>query len=158
MYPDPGYRAWVLAQACAQLRQWGDEGLGVEMLSINVSARQLASASFLAAVREELGRSSLDPSRVSLEITESVLMEDVEFSIESLVALKALGVGLAVDDFGTGYSSLAYLRQLLREFGGNERLALAAWYQGPSSVRKRGAIRETRIYVRNVLALRRSYL
>ena len=82
------------------------------MLSVNVSARQLASGSFLAAVRDEIRANALDPSRVSLEITESALMEDVEFSIESLVALKALGVGLAVDDFGTGYSSLAYLKRL----------------------------------------------
>ena len=104
--------AWVLARACAQLREWCDDGLGVEMLSVNVSARQLASGSFLAAVRDEIRANALDPSRVSLEITESALMEDVEFSIESLVALKALGVGLAVDDFGTGYSSLAYLKRL----------------------------------------------
>src|SRR5438876_146091 len=83
-----------LARACAQLREWCDEDLGVEMLSVNVSARQLASGSFSAAVRGEIGRNALDPSRVSLEITESALMEDVEFSIESLVALEALGVGL----------------------------------------------------------------
>ena len=104
--------AWVLDQACDQLGRWRAEGLPIETVSVNLSARQLSAESFLPAVRDAMGRNGLDPSSITFEITESVLMEDVEFSIESLVGLKALGVSVAVDDFGTGYSSLAYLKRL----------------------------------------------
>jgi EAL domain-containing protein (putative c-di-GMP-specific phosphodiesterase class I) len=103
---------WVFDEACAQLGRWRDEGLAVETMSVNLSARQLASGSFAAGVSSAIERNDIRPSWLSFEITESVLMEDVEFSIESLVGLKALGVRLAVDDFGTGYSSLAYLKRL----------------------------------------------
>ena len=103
---------WVLDQACDQLRRWRQDGLDVGTLSVNLSARQLSAGSFAACVSHAIRRNGLAPSSLSFEITESVLMEDVEFSIESLVGLKALGVRLAVDDFGTGYSSLAYLKRL----------------------------------------------
>jgi diguanylate cyclase (GGDEF)-like protein/PAS domain S-box-containing protein len=103
---------WVLDQACDQLRRWREEGVPLGTVSVNLSARQLAAGSFAMAVSEAIRRNALDPSSLSFEITESMLMEDVEFSIESLVGLKALGVRLAVDDFGTGYSSLAYLKRL----------------------------------------------
>jgi EAL domain-containing protein (putative c-di-GMP-specific phosphodiesterase class I) len=103
---------WVLDQACDQLRRWHDAGLDIGSLSVNLSARQLSAGSFSSSVSHALTRNGLTPGALSFEITESVLMEDVEFSIESLVGLKALGVHLAVDDFGTGYSSLAYLKRL----------------------------------------------
>jgi EAL domain-containing protein (putative c-di-GMP-specific phosphodiesterase class I) len=103
---------WVFDQACDQLRCWREQGIAIETMSVNLSARQLAASSFSAAVTEAIERNGLEPRWLSFEITESVLMEDVEFSIESLVGLKALGVRLAVDDFGTGYSSLAYLKRL----------------------------------------------
>ncbi|MCU1450249.1 MAG: putative kDa protein in hypE 3region [Acidimicrobiales bacterium] len=103
---------WVFDEACAQLRRWRDEELPVDTMSINLSARQLAAGSFAFGVSEAIDRYQLRPGWLSFEITESVLMEDVELSIESLVGLKALGVRLAVDDFGTGYSSLAYLKRL----------------------------------------------
>jgi diguanylate cyclase (GGDEF)-like protein/PAS domain S-box-containing protein len=103
---------WVLDQACDQLRRWHDAGLDIGSLSVNLSARQLSAGSFSSSVSHALSRNGLTPGALSFEITESVLMEDVEFSIESLVGLKALGVHLAVDDFGTGYSSLAYLKRL----------------------------------------------
>jgi EAL domain-containing protein (putative c-di-GMP-specific phosphodiesterase class I) len=102
---------WVLERSCDQLRRWRDAGLAMDILSVNLSARQLSSGTFAAAVSDVIARNALDPALLSFEITESVLMEDVEFSIESLVGLKALGVRLAVDDFGTGYS-LAYLKRL----------------------------------------------
>jgi EAL domain-containing protein (putative c-di-GMP-specific phosphodiesterase class I) len=103
---------WVLDEACDQLRQWHDAGLDVGNISVNLSARQLSAGSFSSSVSDAIRRNGLTPEALSFEITESVLMEDVEFSIESLVGLKALGVRLAVDDFGTGYSSLAYLKRL----------------------------------------------
>jgi diguanylate cyclase (GGDEF)-like protein/PAS domain S-box-containing protein len=102
----------VLDKACDQLRLWHDAGLDVGTISVNVSAKQLSAGSFSASVSQAMRRNGLSPGALSFEITESVLMEDVEFSIESLVGLKALGVRLAVDDFGTGYSSLAYLKRL----------------------------------------------
>ncbi|MBV8162107.1 MAG: bifunctional diguanylate cyclase/phosphodiesterase, partial [Acidimicrobiia bacterium] len=103
---------WVLDEACDQLRRWQDAGLDAGTLSVNLSARQLSAGSFAASVSDAIRRNRLRPGTVSFEITESVLMDDVELSIESLVGLKGLGVSLAVDDFGTGYSSLAYLKRL----------------------------------------------
>jgi len=103
---------WVLDEACDQLRRWHDAGLDPGALSVKLSARQLSAGSFSSSVSHAIARNGLSPAALSFEITESVLMEDVEFSIESLVGLKALGVHLAVDDFGTGYSSLAYLKRL----------------------------------------------
>ena len=103
---------WVLDHACDQLRRWHDVGVDTGTLSVNVSARQLSSGSFADSVSDAIRRNHLSAGELSFEITESVLMEDVELSIESLVGLKALGVRLAVDDLGTGYSSLAYLKRL----------------------------------------------
>ena len=102
----------VLDQACDQLGRWRAEGIDPGVLSVNLSARQLLAGSFGASVDAAIRRNGLRPGALSFEITESVLMDDVELSIESLVGLKALGVHLAVDDFGTGYSSLAYLKRL----------------------------------------------
>ena len=103
---------WVLEEACDQLRRWRDADLDVGTISVNLSARQLSAGSFAASVSHAIHRNQLTPACLTFEITESVLMDDVEFSIESLVGLKALGVRLAVDDFGTGYSSLSYLKRL----------------------------------------------
>jgi diguanylate cyclase (GGDEF)-like protein/PAS domain S-box-containing protein len=99
----------ILKEACREAV--GGNGHGPFRVSVNLSARQLAVASLLDSVKAALVETGLEPSRLCLEITESVLMEDVESSIESLLALKALGVRLAIDDFGTGYSSLGYLRR-----------------------------------------------
>jgi EAL domain-containing protein (putative c-di-GMP-specific phosphodiesterase class I) len=87
----------------------GSDGLSV---SINVSQRQLRRAEFGAEVGDVLARTSIDPSRIALEITESAIMAEVEPTIARLRALKDLGVRVAVDDFGTGYSSFSWLRQL----------------------------------------------
>ena len=101
---------WVLETACAQAAEWQRHGrrFGV---AVNVSARQLESDDFVDAVRSALGASALEPSALTLEITETTLMRDAEAAAVRLHALKTLGVRLAIDDFGTGYSSLAYLRQ-----------------------------------------------
>jgi diguanylate cyclase (GGDEF)-like protein len=101
---------WVLWEACRRLVEWeGEHGkLG---MSVNISSAQLRQASLVREVAEVLEETSLEPERLTLEITESVLMEVRSSSTERLDALKALGVQLAVDDFGTGYSSLQYLRR-----------------------------------------------
>ena len=79
-------------------------------MSVNLSARQL-SADLLDTLTKTLAVCSLDPEALTLEITESVLMEDTDAALESLLGLKALGVRLAIDDFGVGYSSLSYLKR-----------------------------------------------
>jgi EAL domain-containing protein (putative c-di-GMP-specific phosphodiesterase class I) len=103
---------WVLAEACRAATAWpagpGGEAPGV---SVNLSARQLADASLVDDVRDALAATGLAPARLTLEITESVIMHDTAQALARLRALKALGVRLAIDDFGTGYSSLGYLRQ-----------------------------------------------
>jgi diguanylate cyclase len=81
-------------------------------VSVNVSARQLQRPEIVDEVRNALRSSGLDPSCLVLEITESLMIEDLELAIERLAALRALGVLVALDDFGTGYSSLNYIRRL----------------------------------------------
>jgi len=103
---------WVLKTACAQLREWElrlPEAAGLEM-SVNISTRELADPNFAAEVRATLDTTGIDPSRLTLEITEHLLVEDGDLMQERLAALKAVGVRLAVDDFGTGYSALSYLQ------------------------------------------------
>jgi diguanylate cyclase (GGDEF)-like protein/PAS domain S-box-containing protein len=103
--------AWVLREALGQLRAWHAEGRDLS-LGVNVSARQLMAPDLVETVRAAITDTGVDPQRVHLEITESVLMDDVEHSIETLNQLRELGIHFAVDDFGTGYSSLSYLKRL----------------------------------------------
>ncbi|HEY6896232.1 MAG TPA: EAL domain-containing protein [Rhodocyclaceae bacterium] len=103
--------AWVLKAACAQAAAWMNEGLQCVPLAVNLSARQLRGDGIVELVREVLAASGVPPHLLELELTESMLMENVDSIIPTLQALKALGVRLSVDDFGTGYSSLSYLKQ-----------------------------------------------
>jgi diguanylate cyclase (GGDEF)-like protein/PAS domain S-box-containing protein len=105
---------WVLEQACAQAVAWHSESPEAEKLtmSVNVSGRQLNHDSLVSDVRRILAASGLDPHYLILEVTESVVMSDIDMVIRRLKELKELGISIAIDDFGTGYSSLAYLRQL----------------------------------------------
>ena len=104
---------WVLAEACAQLGRWQAARPSLQGLRIgvNLSARQFTDPDLVSIVAEELARAAVPPQALTLEITESVLMEEVEATAETLRLLKQLGVGLSIDDFGTGYSSLSYLKQ-----------------------------------------------
>ena len=102
--------AWVLHEACRQLAAWGDKAISV---SVNVSARQLGSTDLVDVVRTALEDSGIAPVRLCLEITETAMMADPGAIGETLRALKALGVRLAVDDFGVGHASLRQLRALL---------------------------------------------
>ncbi len=101
---------WVLRQACAQARAWRDEGLPFQRMAVNVSGRQFALAEYPAEVATILEETGLEPSRLELEITESVVMADEVWAQKAINELKQLGISLAIDDFGTGYSSFGRLR------------------------------------------------
>jgi diguanylate cyclase (GGDEF)-like protein len=103
---------WVLDEACRQLAAWRAAGRAALRVTVNLSVRQFADPDLVAAVAEALARAGLPADALWLEITESILMEEVEATAETLRALKRLGVHLSVDDFGTGYSSLNYLKRL----------------------------------------------
>lgn len=100
---------WVMQEACRQVVEWQLAGLNPGTIAVNVSSLEFRNKNFVKGVSDILSQSGLAPQTLQLEITESVLMKDVSFSIEVLAKLKAIGVELAVDDFGTGYSSLSYL-------------------------------------------------
>jgi diguanylate cyclase (GGDEF)-like protein/PAS domain S-box-containing protein len=104
---------WVLESVCRQLIAWeATPGLSQLTLSVNVSAREFRQANFVEQVLEVLGRTGADPGRLKLELTESMLLEDVNDAIAKMARLKSHGVRFAVDDFGIGYSSLSYLKRL----------------------------------------------
>ncbi len=100
---------WVLEAACREAARWREEGHPAPV-AVNVSARQLDSDAFVAHVKHALTRADLEPSMLTLEITETALMKNVEATAARLCAVKELGVKIAIDDFGTGYSSMAHLQ------------------------------------------------
>lgn len=102
--------SWVLRRACLDMAGWGDAASDLT-LCVNVSGRQLAGAGIDAAVAATLDEARLDSSRLCVEITESVLVDDAQATAAALRRLRDLGVSIAIDDFGTGYSSLLYLRE-----------------------------------------------
>ncbi|MBK1723489.1 EAL domain-containing protein [Thiocystis violacea] len=102
---------WALRSACAQGRAWLDAGLTDLMIAVNLSGRQLRQTDLAHQVKGILEQTGLPPQRLTLELTESMIMDQGEQAVELLQALKALGACLSIDDFGTGYSSLAYLKR-----------------------------------------------
>jgi diguanylate cyclase (GGDEF)-like protein/PAS domain S-box-containing protein len=104
---------WVLQTACAQLVVWAKQPAMAHLtIAVNVSARQFGQPNFVEEVLAILAHHGADPFRLKLELTESLLVNDVESIIAKMTALKAKGVGFSLDDFGTGYSSLSYLKRL----------------------------------------------
>ena len=103
----------VLLQACAQLREWQRDARTRDLvLAINVSAKQFRQPDFCVGVEDAVRRYGIAPARLKLELTEGLLLENMEDVVASMAALKAIGVQFSLDDFGTGYSSLQYLKRL----------------------------------------------
>lgn len=124
--------AWVLDQACHQLRDWHQRGpVGPRgSVEVNLSARQIDDPGIVSTVEEVLARTGLAPEHLTLEITESALMKDAASALVVLRALKELGVLLAIDDFGTGYSSLSYLQRFPLDILKVDRMFVAELDQG----------------------------
>jgi diguanylate cyclase (GGDEF)-like protein len=102
---------WVLDEACRQAAAWAERGIQIGV-SVNASAYQLGRRDFAEDVRRAIGRSGLEPSSLTLELTETTLMRHLPAACERLEEVKALGVQVAIDDFGTGYASLSYLQRI----------------------------------------------
>ena len=105
-----GIGAWVINEACRQAEAWRKEGLPPIRMSVNVSARQFRERGLTGVVATALSDSGLDPRQLELELTESMIMHDVDQALATMEELERLGVQLSIDDFGTGYSSLAALK------------------------------------------------
>jgi diguanylate cyclase (GGDEF)-like protein len=102
---------WILREACLQHRQWLEQRLPALRMAVNISALQFRQADFSREVRKIIEETGMDPYFIELELTESIVMQDVGTVLDTLQDLKRLGVRLAIDDFGTGFSSLSYLRR-----------------------------------------------
>jgi diguanylate cyclase (GGDEF)-like protein len=103
---------FVLREACRQVRAWLDDGLNPGVVSVNLSARQFRQEGLVRLVSRVLEETGIEPHFLEMELTESMVMHNVDAAIATLQGLKSLGISLSVDDFGTGYSSLAYLKNL----------------------------------------------
>ncbi len=103
---------WAMHATCRQTRAWLDQGLKPGLVSVNLSARQFRQEGLVRAVSRILEDTGVDSRHLEIELTESMVMHNVNTAIAALHGLKSLGVALSVDDFGTGYSSLAYLKDL----------------------------------------------
>jgi EAL domain-containing protein (putative c-di-GMP-specific phosphodiesterase class I) len=104
---------WVLSEACRQMQEWrAIRDSRTLQMSVNVSSLQLTHPDFVSHVAMSLRSAEMSPSQLTLEVTESVLMDGIENAVSTLTALRAMGVTLSIDDFGTGYSSLSYLATL----------------------------------------------
>ena len=104
--------AWVLNEATAQCAAWHKAGAEHLRVSVNLSARQLNGPPLIRLIKQALARSGLPPNCLELELTESLMMSNIELTLDTLQVLHAMGVQIAIDDFGTGYSNFAYLRKL----------------------------------------------
>jgi diguanylate cyclase (GGDEF)-like protein len=139
---------WVLMEACRQSAEWHRRGHRLSM-SVNVSMRQLETHAFVDHIKEALEATSLDPTTLVIEITESTLMRDADATIRRLREIKDLGVHVAIDDFGTGYSSLAYLRQFPVDALKIDRSFISAMADSPEA----GALIHTLVELGRTLGL-----
>jgi diguanylate cyclase (GGDEF)-like protein len=124
--------SWALARAAADHRAWFEQGLKPPRIAVNVSAIQLRQRDFVATVERSI-MEGLAPAAIDLEITESLIMEDIKTTIGKLNHVRKLRIGVAIDDFGTGYSSLAYLAQLPVETLKIDRSFVATMLEDPNN-------------------------
>lgn len=103
--------AWVITEACRQLRLWSDRGLPSLAVSVNVSPRQFRDIGLIGVLQSACATYDIAPHRLELEVTEGLLIDEHDVALDTIRAIRKLGVRVAVDDFGTGYSSLAYLKR-----------------------------------------------
>lgn len=103
---------WVLKTACLQLKEWSDRGYNNISMAVNLSARQFKDKGFVQMVYNIIEETGIDPNRLELEITETVALKELEYTIDIINELKTAGVSFSLDDFGTGYSAMSYLKRL----------------------------------------------
>ena len=102
---------WVLRTACRQIKEWNRSNRNLSV-AVNLSLLQFRHRNFIAMVSEAIGDMGIDPRNLTLELTESICIQDMDLTISLLKKLKQVGVSISVDDFGTGYSSLNYIKKL----------------------------------------------
>ena len=103
---------WVMETALRTLKTYSEKYNWDGVMSVNISAAQLMSPTFLQSVKRILSKTSVDPKKVEFEVTETIMVSNVDRAVEIMNEISSLGISIALDDFGTGYSSLNYLRQL----------------------------------------------
>jgi EAL domain-containing protein (putative c-di-GMP-specific phosphodiesterase class I) len=103
---------WVLYTACKQLRQWADDGYPDIHMAVNLSARQFKDRDIIKLVYDAIEQTGINPNKLELEITETIALDDLEYTITTIKELRKIGVCFSLDDFGTGYSSMNYLKRL----------------------------------------------
>lgn len=101
---------WVLRQVCKDMQEWEEQGIVLFPISVNLSAVQFRDFNLIKMIDTVLSQSQIDPKYIDLEITEGMLMDDIQNSLKMMNQIRGLGVSLSIDDFGTGYSSLKYLK------------------------------------------------
>ena len=104
--------SWILHEACTQMRSWLDAGMDMSHIAVNISPRQFRDPGFLDLVRNTLNETGLKPERLMVELTESVVVKNIDEAKVKVKALHDMGVRVSMDDFGTGYASLSYLSEL----------------------------------------------
>ncbi|MDO8771001.1 MAG: EAL domain-containing protein [Burkholderiaceae bacterium] len=138
---------WVLETACSQLKAWEQDALTRTLcLSVNVSAKQFHQADFVAQLKAVVQRHAINPMLLKLELTESLLLDNIEGTVGTMNALKEIGIRFLLDDFGTGYSSLQYLK----------RLPLDQLKIDQSFVRDLAADRSDKVIVRTIIVMAHS--
>ncbi len=103
---------WMLAEVCHQIKRWQEAGFYLDHVAVNISPRQFRQADFVAQVELALKTAGIESQYLMLELTEGIVIEDIDNTIRKMKQIQALGIAISIDDFGTGYSSLAYLKQL----------------------------------------------